>query len=323
MTIARRFALIGAVSLALLSLGAQSQSFPSKPLRMIVTFPPGGITDFSARVISPKLAEGLGQPVVVENRVGAGGNIGTDFVAKAAPDGHVLTIAAPPIAINVTLYKKLPFDTKKDLAPVALIGSVPNVLVVNADSPLKSVQALVDSARATPGKFNFASNGTGTTIQLSGELFKYQGKFSAAHIPFRGAPAAMTALLSGEVDFMFDSLSVSMQQIRAGKLRLLALTSRARNPLFPDTPTMIEAGFRDFEVSGWTGVLTTGATPAPVVARLESELRRILALTDIQSAFGKPGMNVHFAPAREFAAFLDAEIERWGVAVKVSGAQVD
>ncbi|MFM9972435.1 MAG: Bug family tripartite tricarboxylate transporter substrate binding protein [Burkholderiales bacterium] len=323
MRIPKRLAELGAVAVAVVSFGAQAQAWPTKPLRMIVTFPPGGITDFSARVISPKLAEAMGQPVIVENRVGAGGNIGTDLVAKAPPDGYMLMVAAPPNAINVALYKTLPFDTRKDLAPVALIGSVPNVLVVNADSPIKSVQTLVESARANPGKFNFASNGTGTTIQLSGELFKYQGKFAAVHIPFRGAPAAMTALLSGEVDFMFDSLSVSIQQIRAGKLRLLALTSRVRNPLFPDTPTMIESGFKDFEVSGWTGMLTTGGTPAPVVARLESEVRRALALPDIVSTFAKPGMNVHFAPAREFASFLDAEIERWGVAVKVSGAQAD
>ncbi len=314
---------IGAVLLSSIALGVQAQVWPVKPLRIIVTFPPGGIADFSARVIAPKLGEGLGQPVLVENRVGAGGNIGTDWVAKSVPDGHTLLIAVPPNAINVSLYKTLPFDTKKDLAPVALIGSVPNVLVVNAQSPVKSVKDLVDGARSKPGKLNFASNGIGTTIQLSGELFKYHGKFFALHIPYRGAPAAMAALLANDVDFMFDSLSVSLAQIRAGKLRLLAVTTRQRSPLFPDAPTMIESGFKDFDVSGWTGVLTTGGTPAAVIARLEAEVRRVLALSEILSAFEKPGMNVHFAPAREFGTFMDAEIERWGIAVRYSGAQPD
>ena len=312
------------VSQALVSSAALAQAWPTKALRMIAILPPGGLADITARIISPKLSEALGQPVIVENRVGAGGNIGTDFVAKAPPDGHVLMIAVPPNAINVTLYKTLPFDTKRDLAPVALMGSVPNMLLASAKSPFKSVKDLVEYARSNPGKLNFASPGTGTSVHLSGELMKYQGKFLAMHIPFRGGPAAMTALLSGDVDFMFDSLAVgSVALSRAGKIRLLAVTTRQRSPFFPDTPTMIESGFDDFEVRAWTGIMTTGSTPQPVLNRLESEMRGILAMPDVLAAFEKLGMNVHFAPAREFAAFMDAEIERWGVAVKYSGAQVD
>jgi len=306
----------------LLSLSALAQ-YPSKPIRLVVTFPPGGITDFTARALAPRLGEALGQPVIVENRTGSGGNIGTDFVAKSAPDGHTLLIAAPPNAINVSLYRTLPFDTKKDLAPVALVGSGANVLVISAKTPVGNVRGLIDLARRNPGKLNFASNGNGTSIHLSGELLKYYGKFDAVHVPFRGAPAAMAALLAGDVDFMFDALSISAPQIKAGKVKLLAVTSRERNPMFPGAPTLAESGFPEFEVSGWTGVMTTGGTPQPVIARLETELRRILSDRELIAAFEKPGMTVSFAGASEFGEFLDAEIRRWAVAVKHSGAQAD
>ena len=305
------------------SVAAIAQSYPARPLRLIVTFPPGGITDFTGRVLAPRLAEALGQPVIVENKTGSGGNIGTDFVAKATPDGHTLLVVAPPNAINVSLYKTLPFDTRKDLAPIALVGSVPNVLVVGPKTQAKSVQELVDFARSNPGKLNFASNGTGTSIQLSSELMKMQGNFSAVHVPYRGAPAATAALLAGDVDFMFDSLSVSLPHIRAGKVRVLAVSSRTRSALLPDTPTMIEGGFPDFETAGWTGIMTTGGTPPAVIARLEAELLKILAMPDVISAFEKPGMNVRPANAKEFAGFFEQEIKRWSLAVKHSGAQAD
>src|SRR6195256_1657566 len=311
-----------AIVTLLFSTAAPGQ-YPSKPIRLVVTFPPGGITDFTARALAPRLGETLGQPVIVENRTGSGGNTGPDFVAKSAPDGHTLLIAAPPNAINVSLYKTLPFDTRKDLAPVALVGSGANVLVVGPKTPATSVRELIDYARRNPGKLNFASNGNGTSIHLSGELLKYYGKFDALHVPFRGAPAAMAALLAGDVDFMFDALSISAPQIKAGKVKLLAVTSRARSPMFPDAPTLVESGFPEFEVSGWTGVMTTGGTPAAVVARLETELRRILSNRELIAAFEKPGMTAGFAGAREFAQFLDAEIERWAIAVRHSGAQAD
>ena len=315
---------IAAAALAahLFSASALAQ-YPSKPVRLVVTFPPGGITDFTARALAPRLGEALGQPVIVENKTGSGGNIGTDFVAKSAPDGHTLLVAAPPNAINVSLYRTLPFDTKKDLAPVALVGSGANVLVVSAKTPVNGVRELLEHARRNPGKLNFASNGNGTSIHLSGELLKYYGKFDAVHVPFRGAPAAMTALLAGDVDFMFDALSISAPQIRAGKIRLLAVTSRERSPMFPDAPTLVESGFPEFEVSGWTGVMTTGGTPSAVVARLEAELSKILSDHEAIAAFEKTGMTVKFASARDFARFLDEEIARWAVAVKHSGAQAD
>ena len=314
---------IAAAALAALVCASAFAQYPSKPIRLVVTFPPGGITDFTARALAPRLGDALGQPVIVENKTGSGGNIGTDFVAKSARDGHTLLIAAPPNAINVSLYRSLPFDTKKDLAPVALVGSGANVLVVSAKTPVNNVRDLIEHARRNPGRLNFASNGNGTSIHLSGELLKYYGRFDAVHVPFRGAPAAMAALLAGDVDFMFDALSISAPQIKAGKLKLLAVTSRERSPMFPDAPTLVESGFPEFEVSGWTGVMTTGGTPAAVIARLEAELRRILSDRGLIAAFEKPGMTVSFAGAREFARFLDEEIARWAIAVKHSGAQAD
>jgi tripartite-type tricarboxylate transporter receptor subunit TctC len=307
---------------ALLSFSAAAQ-YPTKPVRLIVSFPPGGIADITARLISPRLAAALGQPVVVENRTGSGGNIGTEFVAKAPPDGYTLLIAPPPVAINVSLYKTLPFDTRRDLAPVAILGGTTNVLVVGPKTAARTVQELIEQARRNPGKLNFASNGNGTTIHLSGELLKLHAGFDARHIPYRGAPAAMAALLAGDVDFMFDALPPSAPHIKAGRVRLLAVTSRERQPMFPDAPTLVESGFPEFEVNSWTGLMTTGGTPQPVITRLESELRRILTDPEAIAAFEKTGMTVKFGGAREFGELLDREIRRWGLAVKHSGAQAD
>jgi tripartite-type tricarboxylate transporter receptor subunit TctC len=313
------------LTLVFLLLGAlpAAAQYPTKPVRLIVSFPPGGIADITARLISPRLAAALGQPVVVENRTGSGGNIGTEFVAKAPPDGHTLLIAPPPVAINVSLYKALPFDTRKDLAPVAILGGTTNVLVVGPKTAARTVQELIEQAKRNPGKLNFASNGNGTTIHLSGELLKLYAGFDARHIPYRGAPAAMAALLAGDVDFMFDALPPSAPHIKGGRVRLLAVTSRERQPMFPEAPTLVESGFPEFEVNSWTGLMTTGGTPQPVIARLESDLRRILADPEAVAAFERTGMAVKFGSAGEFAALLDAEIRRWALAVKHSGAQAD
>jgi len=265
---------------------------------------------FHARALAPRLSEALGQPVIVENKTGSGGNIGTDFVAKAPPDGHTLLVAAPPNAINVSLYRTLPFDTKKDLVPVALVGSGANVLVVSAKTPVNNVRELVEHARRNPGKLNFASNGNGTSIHLSGELLKYYGKFDAAHVSLPRRARGDDCVARRRRGFMFDALSISAPQIRAGRIRLLAVTSRERSAMFPEAPTLVESGFPEFEVSGWTGVMTTGGTPQAIIARLEAELRRILSDRELIAAFEKPGMTASFAGAREFGEFLDAEIRR-------------
>ena len=300
-----------------------AQTYPSKTIRIVVNFPPGGVNDVTARIIAPHLSKALGQPVIIENKPGAGTNIGTDFVAKSAPDGHVLMIAASSTAISPSLYKALPFDPRKDLAPVAMIASTTNFLVVGPKSPARTVGGLVEYARRNPGKLSFASSGNGSSTHLTGELMKYQGKFSALHIPYRGVGPAMVALLSGEVDFLFDAGPASVPTIQAGQARLLAVTTRARNPLFPDTPTMIESGFPDFDVDSWTGIMTTGGTPTSVIERLEAEVRNIVAMPDVVAAFEKLGMNTRFSGARDFADYFDREIKRWAAVVRFSGAQAD
>jgi tripartite-type tricarboxylate transporter receptor subunit TctC len=300
-----------------------SQSYPSKTVRMVVNFPPGGVTDVSARILQPHLSKALGQPVVIENKPGAGTNIGTEFVARSAPDGHVLMIAASSTAISPALYKALPFDPRKDLAPVALIASTTNYLVVASRTTARNVGELVEHARRNPGKLNYASSGNGSSTHLTAELMKYQGRFSAQHIPYKGVGPAMAALLSGEVDFLFDAGPASIPSIQAGRVRLLAVTTRTRSPLFPETPTMVESGFPEFDVDSWTGIMTTGGTPQPVIERLEAEVRSITAMPEVVAAFEKLGLAVRFLGARDFADYFDREMKRWAVAVKYSGAQAD
>ena len=305
------------------SAGAAAQPYPHKPIRMVVNFPPGGVNDVTARVIAPPLSRALGQPVVIENKPGAGTTIGTDVVAKAPPDGYTLMVAASSTAIVPSLYKSLPYDAKKDLAPVALIGSTTNYLVVGLKTPVHNVRELVEYARRNPGKLNYASSGNGSSTHLSVELMKQQGKFFAVHIPYRGVGPAMAALLAGDVDFLFDAGPASLPAIRAGRARLIAVSTRARSPLFPEIPTLVESGFPDFDVDSWTGVMATGGTPQPIVERLAAELRTVVALPEVAGAFEKLGMSVRYLGSREFAHFYDEEIRRWAAAVKYSGAQPD
>ena len=302
---------------------AWAQAYPTKPIRMVVNFPPGGVNDVTARVIAPPLSKALGQPVVIENKPGAGTTIGTDFVAKSAPDGHTMMVAASSTAIVPSLYKSLPYDARKDLAPVALIGSTTNYLVVGPSTSVKSVAELVEYARRNPGKLNYASSGNGSSTHLTVELIKQQAHFFAVHIPYRGVGPAMAALLAGEVDFLFDAGPASIPSIRAGKVRLLAVSTRTRSPLFPETPTLIESGFPDFDVDSWTGIMTTGGTPQPIIERIAAELRDVVAQPETVAAFQKLGMSVHYLGPREFADYYDREIKRWASAVAFSGARPD
>ena len=313
-----------AVTLAALALAhAASAQYPSKPIRYIVAFPPGGIADISARVLAPKLAEALGQPVVVEQRVGAGGNIGAEAVAHAEPDGYTLLSATPPVAIAQSMYRNLRFNPRRDLAPVALIGEVPNVLVVAANSPAKTLRELVELARRNPGKLNYSSLPAGTSVQLAAEMFKFRAKVFIVHIPYRGAPQAMAALLAGEVDMMMDALPPSMAQIRAGRTRALAVTSAQRAPQLPEVPTVAESGYPGYDVTGWVGICVTAGTPPATIARLEAETGKALADPQVALLLQRQGMALRFLGAKEFGAFLDAEIAKYAVAVKYSGAAVD
>jgi len=314
---------IAGALVALLSLGALAQGFPERPVRLIVPLPPGGSPDTIARAIAQGLQGVWAQPVVVENRTGGGILVGAELVARAPADGHTLFSATPQVAIAQSMYKKATFNVRRELAPVALVGLIPNVLVVNPKTPSASVRELVELARAQPGKLNYSSTGAGTSVHLTAELLKYRAQVNIVHVPYRGAAAAMSALVAGDVDMLVDSLPPSLPHIRAGRARPLAVTTPERVPQLPDVPTMIEAGFPGFEVWGWSGVATTAGTPAATIAALETEIRRALADSQVASLYERVGLTVHFLGAQAFGAFWDAEIEKFALAVKHSGATVE
>jgi tripartite-type tricarboxylate transporter receptor subunit TctC len=312
---------------AILACGAAfaqpADTYPSRPIRYVVASAPGGIADITARVLGPRLAEALHQPVVIENRTAGGILVGVELVARAPADGYTLLSATPQVAIAQSMYKRATVDPRRELAPVALVGTIPNVLVVNPKTKARTVQELVELARANPGKLNYSSTGAGTSVHLSAELLKYQAKVDIVHVPYRGAAAAMTALIAGDVDMLVDSLPPSLPHIRAGRVRALAVTTATRVPQLPEVPTMIEAGFPGFEVSAWSGVVTTAGTPPEIIARLEAEVRRALEDPQTAATYEKAGLPVHYLDARDFGAFWDREIEKFAVAVKFAGAAVE
>ena len=309
------------ISCALCAGAVRAQSdYPNRPIRYIVASAPGGIADITPRVLAPRLAEALRQPVVVENRPAGGIVAGGEAVAKALPDGYTLLSATPQVAIVQSMVKDLAFDPRRDLAPVALVGVIPNVVVAGPRTPAKTLAELVELARRNPGKLNYSSTGAGTSVHLSAELLKYYAGADIVHVPYRGAAAAMTALLAGDVDIMVDSVPPSLTHIRAGKVRALAVTSARRVPQLPEVPTMIESGYPDFEINGWSGVVTTAGTPGAIIARLESEIRRALAQPQVVAAYENAGLTVRFMGAAEFGKFWDAEIAKFALAIKHSGA---
>jgi len=300
-----------------------AEPYPSRPIRYIVASAPGGIADLTARLLAPALSQALGQPVVVENRTAGGILVGAELVARAPADGHTLFSATPQVAIAQSMYKKAPVNVRRELAPVALVGLIPNVLVVNPKTPAASVRELIELARAQPGKLNYSSTGAGTSVHLTAELLKYRAQVNIVHVPYRGAAAAMGALVAGDVDMLVDSLPPSLPHIRAGRARPLAVTTPERVPQLPDVPTMIESGLPGFEVWGWSGVATTAGTPPAIIAALESEIRRALADPQTAARYERAGLTVHFLGAQAFGAFWDAEIEKFALAVKHSGATVE
>jgi tripartite-type tricarboxylate transporter receptor subunit TctC len=312
---------VAVAALACAPAAAQNEDqYPARPIRYIVASAPGGIADITPRVLAPRLAEALRQPVVVENRPAGGIVAGGETVAKAAPDGYTLLSATPQVAIVQSMVKDLAFDPRRDLAPIALVGVIPNVLVAGPRTPAKTLAELLELARRSPGKLNYSSTGAGTSVHLSAELLKYYAGVDIVHVPYRGAAAAMTALLAGDVDIMVDSVPPSLPHIRAGKVRALAVTSARRVPQLPEVPTMIESGFPDFEINGWSGVVTTGGTPGAIIARLESEIRRALSQPQVVAAYENAGLTVRFMGAVEFGKFWDAEIAKFGLAIRHSGA---
>jgi tripartite-type tricarboxylate transporter receptor subunit TctC len=302
---------------------AYSQNYPVKPVRVIVPFPPGGVSDIFARILGQKLTVMLGQPFVVDSRGGASGNIGVDFVAKSAPDGYTLLITSSTLAINPGLFPKLPFDTKRDLAPITLIASLPNILCVHPSLPVKSVKDLIALAKARPGQLNFASSSSGSASHLSGELFRSIAGVDITHVPYKGGGPMLTALLSGEVTIGFLTPINSLPQIKAGRFRALGVTSRQRLQVVPELPTMIEAGLKDFEAIQWFAALAAAGTPKDIVARLHAEFAKALRLPDVRERAASEGADLVGSSPEALAAFLDAEITKWAKVIKLSGAKPD
>lgn len=317
--------LMRATAGALLLLAAplsMAQAWPARPIRLVVPFPPGGLIDNMARLVGNRLAQELGQPVVIDNKPGAGGNVGAAEVARAPADGYTLLMASPALTISPAIYKNLPYQPSQ-LAPVALLGRVPNVLLVNPASGIGKVQDLVGRAKAKPGQLNYASNGNGTSLHLSAELFKRRSETFITHVPYRGAAAAITALLSGEVDMMFDNLPSAIGQIQAGKLRALAVTTAQRSTALPDVPTLAEAGMDGFNVSAWFGVAAPAGLPAPVATRLADALQKVVQQPEVAAAMQRQGADPAFMDAASAAAALNADAAQWKQVAAFAKIQLD
>lgn len=317
--------LMRATAGALLLLAAplsMAQAWPARPIRLVVPFPPGGLIDNMARLVGNRLVQELGQPVVIDNKPGAGGNVGAAEVARAPADGYTLLMASPALTISPAIYKNLPYQPSQ-LAPVALLGRVPNVLLVNPASGIGKVQDLVGRAKAKPGQLNYASNGNGTSLHLSAELFKRRSETFITHVPYRGAAAAITALLSGEVDMMFDNLPSAIGQIQAGKLRALAVTTAQRSTALPDVPTLAEAGMEGFNVSAWFGVAAPAGLPAPVATRLADALQKVVQQPEVAAAMQRQGADPAFIDAASAAAALNADAAQWKQVAAYAKIQLD
>ncbi|MDQ6618531.1 MAG: tripartite tricarboxylate transporter substrate binding protein [Pseudomonadota bacterium] len=321
--------------LALLMIGAvlacvapavpgQAPAWPTKPIRWVVPFAPGGTTDILARTIGEKLSTALGQPVIIDNRPGAGGGLGADLVAKSAPDGYTLvggTISTH--AINASLYSKLPYDPVKDFAPITLIARIPNMLVINPRIPASNVRELVALMKSKPGTFSFASSGNGTSQHLSGELFKSMTGVEMQHIPYKGSPPALQDVVGGQVSMTFDNITTAWPLAKGGQLRALAVTTARRSPIAPDVPTLAESGLTGYEIGSWQGVFAPAGTPAEIVRRLNTEIVKIINTPDVRERLLALGAEPVGDTAEEFSALVRSEVSKWGEVVRKSGAKVD
>jgi tripartite-type tricarboxylate transporter receptor subunit TctC len=303
--------LVIAAALAITATAACAQEYPSKPVRLVLPYAPGGIIDYVGRTLAQRLSENMGQPVVAENRPGAGGIAGTDFVAKAAADGYTILLMDPAVVINPTLQPSIPYDLFKELKTVSVISSSPEVVVVSPSLPVRTFKELIDYGRANPGKLNFASAGVGTTPHLAGELFKLRAGVDATHIPYKGIGASFTDIMSGKVQFAFSSIAGAQPFTTDNRVRAIATTGPKRTPAYPDLPTVSEAGLPGFEVDLWLGIFAPAATPPNVVARLNAELKKALDNPETKAALAKVGVEPRGTSPEEGLQFIRTEFETW------------
>ena len=303
---------------------AAAADYPNRPVTIVVGFPPGGASDIMARILTAKLSSVLGQPFIVDNRPGAGGNVGGEFVAHAAPDGYTLLLGNNAIlATNVSLYSKIGFDPEKDFAPISLIGTQANVLVVNNDVKAHSLAELIALAKANPGKLNFASSGYGLAAHLAGELFKAQAHIDIVHVPYKGSAPALEDVIAGQDQMMFATTSGVMGFLKNGQVRALAVTTLKRTPSLPDVPTMDEAGLPGFEATTWHGLVAPAGTPPQIVAALNKAVAATLKDPDIQQKLANLGIDIAPDTPAQFAAYIKAEIPKWAAVIKASGAKME
>ena len=287
-----------------------AQSWPARPIKLVVPFPPGGLIDNMARLVAPKLGQELGQAIVIDNKPGAGGNLGAAEAARATPDGYTLLMASPPLTINPALYSKLPYKPE-NIVPLGLLGRVPNVLVVNPASGIQSVADLSARIKAKPGQLNYASNGQGTSLHLSAELYKSQAGLFVTHIPYRGAAAGLTAVMADEVSLMFDNLPSALGLINGGKLKALAVTTPQRSSALPGVPTMEEAGLKGYQVFAWFGLAAPAGLPAPVQQKIEQALERVAQQPEVKAAIQKAGAEPTWVNAQGMTSFMQADTAQW------------
>ena len=311
-----------AALLVCLPLIAFGQDWPSRPIRFILPFPPGGGTDILGRLIAERLSANLGQPVVTENRGGAGGNVGAEAAARSAPDGYTIVLVAPSLAISPTLYSKLNYDPVKDFAPVSLVATVPNVMITQPSLP-GQLSEFIAFAKAKPGALNFGSGGAGTSNHLAGELFNIVTGAKLVHIPYKGVNLAMQDVLAGNVHLVFIGIPAAAPHIKAGRLRALAVVAPQRSSALPEVPTVAEAGLRDFEVTTWYGVLAPAGTPRNVVNRLNGELVKIMHSAELKEKLAATGTDPLTSTPEEFAAYIQREIAKWGEVIRKAGVKAD
>ncbi len=317
-----RLALLG-VFLSCPVLAAGAQSYPVRPVRLIAPSSPGSGVDIVARIVGQKLSENLKQQVVIENRAGAGANLGAEIAAKATPDGYTLFMGTPAHAINTSLYRRLNYDIVKDFIPISLVTTGQYVLVVHPSLPAKNVKELIALAKARPGQLNYASAGNGNATHLAGELFKSLTKLNIVHVPYKGTGPALTDLIGGQVQFMFANLTAGLPHIKSGKLRALAVTGAARSSAAPDIPTVIESGVPGYTVTSWYGVLAPAATSQEIINRLNGEIARVMRSPDMKDRLAGEGAEPASSTPAEFAAFIKTEIAKWGKVVREAGISAD